>query len=68
MTLAPETWSGLLEDERIQRGTHSALSIMPPRSADKRALARIQLLNGFADVRESVDEVMQAIQNVDSLA
>jgi hypothetical protein len=30
--------------------------------AAKRAHAKIQLLNGFADVRESVDEVMQAIQ------
>jgi hypothetical protein len=34
-------------------------------SADKRALSRIQLLNGFADVRENVDEVMLAIQNDD---
>jgi hypothetical protein len=33
--------------------------------ADKRALARLQLLNGFADVRESVDEVMLAIRNDD---
>jgi hypothetical protein len=33
--------------------------------ADKRALSRIQLLNGFADVRESVDEVMLAIINND---
>jgi hypothetical protein len=35
--------------------------------ADKRAHSRVQLLNGFADVRESVEEVMQAI-NDDSLA
>ncbi|HEY7243900.1 MAG TPA: hypothetical protein VH678_08460 [Xanthobacteraceae bacterium] len=34
--------------------------------ADKRALSRIQLLNGFADVRESVDEVMLAITNDDA--
>ena len=33
--------------------------------ADKRSLSRIQLLNGFADVRENVDEVMLAIKNVD---
>jgi hypothetical protein len=30
--------------------------------AAKRAHAKIQLLNGFSDVRESVEEVMQAIQ------
>ena len=30
--------------------------------AAKRANAKIQLLNGFADVRESVEEGMQAIQ------
>jgi hypothetical protein len=35
--------------------------------ADKRSLSRIQLLNGFADVRENVDEVMLAIKNVDVL-
>jgi hypothetical protein len=29
--------------------------------ADKRALSRIQLLNGFTDVRENVDDVMLAI-------
>ena len=33
--------------------------------ADKRALSPIQLLNGFADVRENVDEVMLAIENDD---
>ena len=31
--------------------------------ADKRANSKIQLVNGFADVRESVEEVMQAIRN-----
>jgi hypothetical protein len=36
--------------------------------ADKRAHSRVQLLNGFADVRESVEEVMQAIKNDDSLS
>jgi hypothetical protein len=36
--------------------------------ADKRARSKVQLLNGFADVRESVEEVMQAIKNDDSLA
>jgi hypothetical protein len=34
---------------------------------DKRSLSRIQLLNGFADVRENVDEVMLAIKNDDVL-
>jgi len=36
-------------------------------SANTRALSRIQLLNGFADVRENVDEVMLAIKNDDVL-
>jgi hypothetical protein len=36
--------------------------------ADKRARAKIQLLNGFFDARESVEEVMQAIQDNDPLA
>ena len=35
-------------------------------SANKRAQSRVQLANGFADVLESVDEVMQAIINNDS--
>jgi hypothetical protein len=30
-------------------------------AADKRARSKIQLLNGFSDVRESLEEVMQAI-------
>jgi hypothetical protein len=34
--------------------------------ADKRALSKVQLVNGFSDVRESVEEVMRAIQNDDS--
>jgi hypothetical protein len=37
-------------------------------SANKRALTRVQLANGFADVLESVDEVMQAIKDDDSIA
>jgi hypothetical protein len=36
-------------------------------SANRRAQARVQLANGFADVLESVDEVMQAIINDDSI-
>ena len=36
--------------------------------ANERARSRLQLANGFADVRESVDEVMEAIQNDHSLA
>jgi gluconate kinase len=31
-------------------------------AVDKRARSKIQLLNGFSDVRESVEEVMRAIQ------
>jgi hypothetical protein len=34
--------------------------------ADKRVHSKVQLVNGFSDVRESVEEVMQAIQNGDS--
>ncbi len=34
--------------------------------ADKRAHSKIQLVNGFSDVLESVEEVMQAIQKGDS--
>jgi hypothetical protein len=34
--------------------------------ADKRAQSKIQLLNGFSDVRESVEEVMQVIRNATS--
>ena len=36
-------------------------------SANKRAQSRVQLANGFADVLESVDEVMSAIKNDDSI-
>jgi hypothetical protein len=36
-------------------------------SANKRAQSRVQLANGFADVLESVDEVMQVIMNDDSI-
>jgi hypothetical protein len=35
----------------------------PGTGADKRAHSKVQLLNGFSDVRESVEEVMQAIRN-----
>jgi hypothetical protein len=37
-------------------------------STNKRALTRVQLANGFADVLESVEEVMQAIKDDDSIA
>ena len=47
--------SDRIRDERCKYG------------ADKRSLSRIQLLNGFADVRENVDEVMLAIKNDDVL-
>jgi hypothetical protein len=36
--------------------------------AHKRARSRIQLVSGFADVRESVDEVMRAIKDDASTA
>jgi hypothetical protein len=36
--------------------------------ANKRAQSRLQLANGFADVLESVDEVMQAIKYNDLVA
>ena len=36
-------------------------------SANKRAQSRVQLANGFADVLESVDEVMKAIRNDDPI-
>jgi hypothetical protein len=36
-------------------------------SANKRAQSRVQLANGFADVLESVDEVMEVIMNDDSI-
>ena len=35
--------------------------------ASMRANSKLQLLNGYSDVRESVEEVMQAIHNDDSL-
>jgi hypothetical protein len=35
---------------------------------NKRAQSRVQLANGFADVLGSVDEVMQAIKDDDSVA
>jgi len=34
---------------------------------NERARSRIQLVSGFSDVRETVDEVMQSIKNDDSL-
>ena len=37
-------------------------------STNKHALTRVQLANGFADVLESVEEVMQAIKDDDSIA
>ena len=36
--------------------------------ASMRANSKLQLLAGYSDVRESVEEVMQAIHNDDSLA
>jgi hypothetical protein len=37
-----------------------------PPGAHQLARSRVQVLNGFADVRETVDEVMAAIQNDDT--
>jgi hypothetical protein len=34
--------------------------------ADKRANSKLQLVNGFTDVRESVEEVMRAVQSDDA--
>jgi hypothetical protein len=36
-------------------------------STNKRAQSRVQLANGFADVLESVNEVMNAIKKDDSI-
>ncbi len=36
--------------------------------ANKRAQSRVQLLSGFADVLESVDEIMQSIADNNSVA
>jgi hypothetical protein len=36
--------------------------------ANERAQARVQLTNGFADVLESVDEVMRSIADDNSIA
>ena len=36
--------------------------------AAERARSKVQLLNGHSDVRESVEEVMQTIENEDLLA
>jgi hypothetical protein len=53
--------------EVVRIKTDQIVSVMSAANtgADKRSLSRIQLLNGFADVRENVDEVMLAIKNVD---
>jgi hypothetical protein len=64
-------WIGLHrpDGEVIRIKTDQIVYVMSAAStgADKRALSRIQLLNGFADVRENVDEVMLAIKNEDLL-
>ena len=62
-------WIGLHrpDGEVVRIKTNQIVYVMSAANtgADKRALSRIQLLNGFADVRENVDEVMLAIQNDD---
>jgi hypothetical protein len=64
-------WIGLHrpDGEVIRIKTDQIVYVMSAANtgADKRALSRIQLLNGFADVRENVDEVMLAITNDDFL-
>ena len=60
-----ETRSGVRCRGRTDPDVHLADPVS--NGADKRALSRIQLLNGFADVRENVDEVMLAIKNDDVL-
>ena len=64
-------WIGLHrpDGEIIRIKTDQIVYVMSAANtgADKRALSRIQLLNGFADVRENVDEVMLAIKNEDLL-
>jgi hypothetical protein len=64
-------WIGLHRPDgevvRIKTGQIVFVMSAANTGADKRSLSRIQLLNGFADVRENVDEVMLAIKNVDVL-
>ena len=48
-------------------GNTAIYSLSRIRSANKLAQSRVQLANGFADVLESVDEVMKAIMNDDSI-
>jgi hypothetical protein len=60
-------WIGLHrpDGEVVRIKTDQIVSVMSAANtgADKRSLSRVQLLNGFADVRENVEEVMLAIQN-----
>jgi hypothetical protein len=64
-------WMGLHRPDgevvRIKTGQIVFVMSAANTGADKRSLSRIQLLNGFADVRENVDEVMLAIKNDDVL-
>ena len=64
-------WIGLHrpEGEVVRINTNQIVFVMSAENtgADKRALSRIQLLNGFADMRENVAEVMLAIKNDDFL-
>ena len=64
-------WIGLHrpEGEVVRINTDQIVFVMSAENtgADKRALSRIQLLNGFADMRENVAEVMLAIKNDDFL-
>ena len=64
-------WIGLHRPDgevvRIKTGQIIFVMSAANTGANTRALSRIQLLNGFADVRENVDEVMLAIKNDDVL-
>lgn len=65
-------WIGLHrpDGEVVRIKTDQIVFVMSAANTDAktRALSRIQLLNGFADVRENVDEVMLAIRNDDVLS
>lgn len=65
-------WIGLHRPDgevvRIKTGQIVFVMSAANTGAKTRALSRIQLLNGFADVRENVDEVMLAIRNDDVLS
>jgi hypothetical protein len=70
-TAGMKGWIGLHrpDGEVVRIKTDQIVFVMSAANtgADKRALTRLQLLNGFTDVRENVDEVMLIIKNDDLL-